>query len=100
MKLLTRTQYEKLSPVKRDVYEKRVRKYYGIRNMALATEPWIEEPNKPSVMIFRDSYTGRTISMRTKDFLDANETAARILLDAEEITIDEAIARLRKEVGP
>ncbi len=99
MKLLTHEQYEKLSPVKRSVYEKRVQRYYGVRQMNLATEPWIFKPN--TRMLFRSSISGLYF-MTTKDFLDANVTAANILMEMtnEEVTAKEALERLLNEVGP
>lgn len=98
MKLITREQYESMSPVKQQVYEKRVRKYYGIRQMKLATEPWILGPDRPSTVMLYDPIKGHRF-VSTKEFLDAHQTAANILLGDEKITIHEAICRLREETG-
>ena len=86
MKLLTRKEYECLSPVKRSVYEKRVKKYYGAKQKGTDT-----------VMLY-DPFSGHRF-VSTKDLLDANETAVSILAKDENMTIDEAMIRLYEEVG-
>lgn len=99
MKLVTREEYDKMSPVKKRVYEKRLKKYYGKPWVRFVDKPWIIDPEKPESIPFIEPYTGRMF-LSTKDFLDANETAANILLEVGEITMDEAIARLWEEIGP
>lgn len=86
MKLLTHKEYEQLSPVKRSVYEKRVKKYYGTKRKGTDT------------VILYDPFSGHRF-VSTKDILDANETAVSILAKDENMTIDEAMIRLYEEVG-
>lgn len=99
MKLLTRKEYECLSPVKRSVYEKRVKKYYGARQKAFVTEPWRNFLERTSTVVLYDPFSGHRF-VTAKDFLDANETAVSILAKDENMTIDEAMIRLHEEVGP
>ena len=97
MKLLTHKEYEQLSPVKRSVYEKRVKKYYGAKQKAFVTELWVSTKGTDTTMVY-DAVSGlRFVS--TKDLIDANETAVSILAKDENMTIDEAMIRLREEVG-
>jgi hypothetical protein len=98
MKLLTRKEYECLSPVKRSVYEKRVKKYYGAKRKDLFTELWVSIKGTDTTMLY-DPISGFTY-VSTKDILDANETAVSILAKDENMTIDEAMIRLYEEVGP
>lgn len=97
MKLLTRKEYECLSPVKRSVYEKRVKKYYGVKRKDLFTELWVSIKGTDTMMLY-DPISGSTY-VSTKDILDANETAVSILAKDENMTIDEAMIRLYEEVG-
>ena len=98
MKLLTRKEYERLSPVKRSVYEKRVKKYYGGKRNAFVTELWITTPTSPDTIMLYDTISGSRF-MSTKDFLVANETALSILAEDGNMTIDDAMYCLRKEIG-
>ena len=97
MKLLTRKEYECLSPVKRSVYEKRVKKYYGGKRKEHITELWISIKGTDTTMLY-DPISGFSY-VSTKDILDANETALSILAEDENMTIDEAMIRLHEEVG-
>lgn len=97
MKLLTRKEYECLSPVKRSVYEKRVKKYYGGKRKGFVTELWVSIKGTDTTMLY-DPISGFSY-VSTKDFLDANEMAVSILAKDENMTIDEAMIRLYEEVG-
>lgn len=99
MRLVTREEYDKMSPVKKRVYKKRLKKYYGKPWVRFVDNQWIIDPKRMETIPFIEPYTGR-IFYNTKDFLNANETAANILLETGEITMDEAILRLRVEIGP
>ena len=98
MKLLTHKEYEQLSPVKRSVYEKRVKQYYDNKTKAFTTEPWKSFLERSSTVMLYDPYSGHRF-VTAKDFLDANETAVSILAKDENMTIDEATIRLCEEVG-
>lgn len=98
MKLLTRKEYECLSPVKRSVYEKRVKKYYGNKAKAFTTEPWKSFLERSSTVILYDPFSGHRF-VTSKDFLDACETAVSILAKDVNMTIDEAMICLYEELG-
>ena len=97
MKLLTRKDYEQLSPVKRSVYEKRVKKYYAAKQGAFVTELWVSVKGTDTMMVY-DAVSGLRY-MTTKDFLDAHETAVSILAEDGNMTIDEAMIYLHRKIG-
>lgn len=97
MKLVSKEEYEKMSCVKKDVYLRRLEKYFGKRWYTRTSPVFMYDPNEPEITktwTMYDEYSGTTFQAN----LDKIQDAANILRE-HGMDVHDCIERIWHELG-
>lgn len=98
MKLVSKEEYEKMSPVKKDVYLRRLEKYFGRRWYTRVSPVFAYDPNEPEktkTWTMYDEHSGITF----RSNLDKIQDAANILLREHGMDVHDCVERIWHELG-
>lgn len=98
MKLVSKEEYEKMSPVKKDVYLRRLEKYFGWRWYTRTSPVFVYDPNEPEktkTWTMYDEHSGTTFQAN----LDKIQDAANILREYGNMDVHDCIERIWHELG-
>ena len=97
MKLLTHEQYEKLSPVKKQVYERRVEKYFGTKEY---TVEFVYPPDRDYIPVWGEwcSFSGTMFWVSRARIQAVFDAASLLIRDADEVGIENLLDAVTNEV--